>query len=266
MNLEISDGRLEVAVEAAVAGGDLAASKQKTAEVSIKSDSTVVTEADRAAEESIRRILGEAFSYPVVGEEYGGAPADDTYWVVDPIDGTNNFSSQQPLFGTAIGLVSEGEVEVGVIYMPRLEYLFYAVSGCGAYLNGDQISVREGRSPSESKFVTSGWKSDEYQSGVTEVTRWVQRFGCAVMTLSWVAAGWSDCGFMGGLAPWDMVAGVVLVREAGGVVRDIKTGSESWSEVKSGGCAFGDAEVVSEVIEVVDADTLEGFASAEYPS
>jgi fructose-1,6-bisphosphatase/inositol monophosphatase family enzyme len=120
-NIQISDERLDIAVMAAERAGDAASSVKNTTTQERKGNDTIVTEADKESEEIVREVLNENSTYPILGEEQGGdVKNEDTYWVVDPIDGTKNFSYQQPIYGNGVALVEDNEPVIGVFYMPDI--------------------------------------------------------------------------------------------------------------------------------------------------
>jgi fructose-1,6-bisphosphatase/inositol monophosphatase family enzyme len=265
-DLEINDKHLYVAREAAVIAGNETVKVKRTTDQQRKDNGTVVTQADKEAEKVIREKLLDAYSYPILGEEFGGdIDNEDTYWVVDPIDGTRNFASQQPLYGTAVALVEDDEPSVGVFYMPELDYLFYAVEGQGAYRNNEELQVSEQESVDSAYYNISGIGRTELHPNVSELNRWVQQLGCAVMAESWVASGWSDIGVFGAFGPWDIAVGVVLVREAGGVLKSIlNDNSEDWNDLMEGRVVLGREKLVDKVLEELPEDTEDIVKDATY--
>ena len=191
----------------------------------------LVTEVDRAAEHRIRAILHRAFpDIGFLGEEHGAR--DETAsarWIVDPIDGTNNFVHGFPCFGVSIGLEDRGAMVAGVIYDPMRRELFTAIAGRGAYLNGRRIRVSRTRRLAES-LLSTGF-STTFLTQDQPYLRWfqraqrrshgVRRIGSTVISLAAVACGRLEGFYERDLWPWDMAAGVVLVREAGGHVTDL---------------------------------------------
>jgi len=248
-NLQIEDARLETAVVAAKRAGQRASSVKHTTNTDEKGNGTIVTEADREAESTIRDELKNSYEYPILGEEFGGDIENtDTYWVVDPIDGTRNFANKQPLYGTAIALVEDGEPTVGVFYMPELDNLFYAVDGKGAYRNQTKITVSEETDFSNAYYTISGIGRTKLHPHVSQLNRWIQQLGCALMSESWIASGWADVGVFGAFGPWDVAVGVILIREADGVVKTISSHSTDWEEIKDGRIVLGNEELVDSVL------------------
>lgn len=263
--LQIEDSRLELAVRAAKEAGTRAESVKHTTAQEQKENGTVVTEADREAEQLIRDILQTQSDHPILGEEYGGdIDMSGTYWVVDPIDGTRNFSYKQPFYGSAVALVEDGEPTVGVFYAPELEYLFYAVSGQGAYRNADRLRVTDEDDVGSAYPNISGKGRTQIYPEIAELTEGAQQTGCALMAEGWVASGWCDIGVIGALAPWDMAVGVVLIREAGGVMKTIADGDTDWQSLSEGRVLFGNEVLADAMRDDISQETVEAVLDAEY--
>lgn len=264
-DLQITDDRLNIAVTAAEKAGDAALSVKHTTTQERKANDTIVTEADKEAETIVREVLTENSAYPILGEEQGGSvEQEDTYWVVDPIDGTHNFSYEQPIYGTAVALVENNEPTVGVFYMPELDYLFYAVDGEGAYRNTEQLSVTQDTAIENVQFALSGLGTKEFYDGVSNVSRWIQQLGSAVAAEGWIASGWTDVGILGALAPWDMAVGVILVRESGGVMKHIDTHSEQWNDLSDGKVILGSEPLVDSVLNTLSEETKQHILYSNY--
>ena len=198
-------------------------------QVSIKGPGDFVSAADRRAEEILRRELGRA--RPTFGfllEESGVIPGEDREqrWVVDPLDGTTNFLHGLPHFAISIAFERRGELIAGVIYDPIKDELFCAEKGSGAYLNDRRLRV-SGRSDLASCLIGTGipvldWPGRPGYAGqlerVSKEVAGIRRLGTASLDLAYVAAGRLDGFWEFGLKPWDVAAGIVLVREAGGLV------------------------------------------------
>ena len=225
---------VDVATRAALAAGSLLArSVGKPRTVDTKRHAIdLVTEVDRAAEQLIYRVLHRA--YPQIGffgEEHGHRDASSpSRWIVDPIDGTMNFVHGLPLFGISIGLEHNSAILVGVIYDPLRRELFVATQGGGAYLNGKRIHVSPTRRLSHSLlstgFSSSFLKQTQPYLGWFEAfqrrSHGVRRIGSTVFCLASVAAGRLDGFYEQDLWPWDIAAGLLLVREAGGRVSNFE--------------------------------------------
>lgn len=205
-------------------------------QVSKKGPADFVTIADRRAEETIRAELARARPrYGFLMEESGAAAGVDTSntWVVDPLDGTLNFLHGIPHFCISIALERDGDPFAGVVYAPVFDELFWAEKGAGAYFNGRRMRVSARREMSESLFATGipflgreGHRPFLAElEGVMAMAAGVRRFGAAALDLAYVAAGRYEGFWEAGLHPWDIAAGIVLVREAGGFVSDADGGA-----------------------------------------
>jgi myo-inositol-1(or 4)-monophosphatase len=194
--------------------------------VQLKSARDPVTRADRASEREIRRRLGRRFPrIGFLGEEGGAvATGPDGRWIVDPLDGTIAFVAGLPTFGVSIALERRGRLEVGVMLFPRLRELFVAERGRGAWLDGRRIRVT--RTSSLDRCVVSLWHEPglwrdrlmrERIARVGAAVRSVRMIG-ACFSLAYVAAGRLDAYWERQAHPWDVAAGALLVREAGGRV------------------------------------------------
>jgi myo-inositol-1(or 4)-monophosphatase len=219
---------LEAAVETALeAGGILLSEFDHPAKISYKGEVDLVTQADRLSEEAIVGRLRKYFpAHAIVAEEGGGQEGDGRHrWIVDPLDGTTNFAHGYPCFAVSIGFEEDGELLAGVIYQPITKELFTASRGEGAYLNEKRIQVSSVDHLSTSLLAT-GFPSTKrarnpnihYYWDFTLRSHGVRRDGSAALDLACVACGRFDGFWEFGLHPWDTAAGVLLVREAGGVV------------------------------------------------
>jgi myo-inositol-1(or 4)-monophosphatase len=224
----MSNPFLDLAMEAAREGGSiLRAEFDHPARISYKGEVDLVTQADRRSEDAIVARLRARFpEHAIVAEEGGGQEKESRYrWHVDPLDGTTNFAHGYPCFAVSIGLEEAGELIVGVIYQPVTEELFTAVRGEGAYLNERRIRVSRVEHLSTSLLAT-GFPSVKrarnpnirYYWDFTLRSHGVRRDGSAALDLAAVACGRFDGFWEFGLHSWDTAAGVLLVREAGGVV------------------------------------------------
>ena len=205
-------------------------------QVSKKGTADFVTTADKKAE---KVIVGELLKgrprYGFLLEEGGEIEGTDTSnrWIVDPLDGTTNLLHGIPHFSISIALERDGELVAGVIYEPVYDQIFWAEKGQGAYLNGRRIRVSARRSLDESLFATgipfAGRKDHgrflKQLEAVMAVSAGVRRFGSAALDLAYVAAGRYEGFWEIGLQAWDMAAGIVLVREAGGFISELGGGN-----------------------------------------
>jgi myo-inositol-1(or 4)-monophosphatase len=204
-------------------------------QVSLKGPGDFVSAADRRADVTLIAELKKARpGFGFLTEESGEiAGTDKTHrWIIDPLDGTTNFLHGIPLFAISLGLEREGQLVAGVIYNPILNELYVAERGGGAFLNDKRLRVA-GRRDFAEAVITSGVPhvgrpGREASIGqlrpVVDSTAGVRITGSAAMDLAWVASGRFDGYWQHGLSPWDMAAGVVIVREAGGMVTDAEGG------------------------------------------
>jgi myo-inositol-1(or 4)-monophosphatase len=204
-------------------------------QVSMKGPANFVTAADHRAEEILRAELAKARpGYGFLGEEGGREEGTDKShcWIVDPLDGTTNFLHGIPQFAISIGLERDNAMVAGLIYNPANEELFVAERGKGAFLNEQRLRVANRRRLNEA-VVACGLPHlgrgnlalfrKEF-AAVQEHVAGLRRFGAAALDLAWVAAGRLDAFWERDLSPWDMAAGMVIVREAGGYVSDMEGG------------------------------------------
>jgi myo-inositol-1(or 4)-monophosphatase len=198
-------------------------------QVSLKGPANFVTMADRRAEEMLYEDLAKARpGYGFIGEEGGSRPGDDKThtWIVDPLDGTTNFLHGIPQFAISIGLQREGTIIAGVIYNPANDELYTAERGKGAFLNDQRIRVAGRRKLNECVIACGlphiGRGDHELsRAEMTEIQNRVaglRRFGAASLDMAFVATGRLDGYWERNLQPWDMAAGQIIVREAGGIV------------------------------------------------
>ena len=192
-----------------------------------KGDVDLVTEADRTSEKLIiSRIRAQFPEHDIIGEEGGRRETGSAFrWYVDPLDGTTNFAHGFPVFCVSLGVEHKGELIAGVLYDPMRDELFAAEKGSGAYLNGARMHVSKTKYLCESLLAT-GFPSHKrhrnpnihFYHQITLRSHGVRRAGSAALDLANVASGRVDGFWEFNLNPWDTAAGVVLVREAGGVV------------------------------------------------
>ncbi|MCJ8144733.1 inositol monophosphatase [Ancylobacter sp. A5.8] len=201
-------------------------------QVSLKGPADFVSNADRKAERILQEELSRARpNFGFIMEESGEVDgADESHrWIIDPLDGTTNFLHGIPLFCISVGLLRDGVPVAGVIFNPVMDELYIAEKGAGAFLNDRRIRVAARRALSES-VITCGvphmGRGDlagfvrEYTALAPKVSG-LRRSGAAALDLAWVAAGRFDGFWERNLKAWDMAAGIVLVREAGGYVSDL---------------------------------------------
>ncbi len=197
-----------------------------------KGDRDFATNVDVQIESAIRASLaGAAPNVPFLGEEQGGGSAVGPLWVLDPIDGTINFARDSPLCTISLSLVVAGQPVLGIVDAPLLRERFVARQGGGAYLNGGRIVVAEVSGLREAivgvaDFKVGAGAEDENRVHLAVVGRLageslrVRMLGSAALDLAWLAAGRLNATVMLSNLPWDVTAGLLLVREAGGMVYD----------------------------------------------
>lgn len=198
--------------------------------VRYKRENDPVTNVDRAVERFLREQLALLFPQDsILGEEFGEDEHQniERVWMIDPIDGTTNFSQGIPIYCVSLALQHKGRTVVAVIYDPTRDELFSAMAGGGAWLNGEKIQVSEQPELSQSVLAT-GFpplkQGDTFESivermgHVVAASRGMRRLGSAALDLAYVAAGRLDGFWEYRLNPWDTAAGYLLVKEAGGKV------------------------------------------------
>ena len=206
-------------------------------QVSAKGPGDFVSRADKRAEETIRtELMAARPSYGFLGEEGTMIEGEDPTrrWIVDPLDGTTNFLHGLPHWAVSIGLEHKGQIVAGVIYDPVKDEMFYAEKGMGAWLNESRLRVSARHKMIECIFATGlpfGGRADLPETlkdlaRVLPACAGVRRFGSAALDLAYVAAGRYDGFWERRLNSWDMAAGLVIVREAGGFVEPLREGGD----------------------------------------
>ena len=262
----------EVAFQAARLSGDIL--KQRVGhvkDIDYKSAFNLVTDVDKASERQIIEIIKKAFpDDQILAEESGAHQASSTRrWLIDPLDGTTNFAHAYPCFCVSIGFEDQGKPLLGVVYNPLSDELFWAEAGRGAYLNERQIKV-SGVSRLEAGLFATGFPPDSKSAKinnmkqfteVTDLSHGVRRDGSAALDLSYVAAGRLDGYWEIKLAPWDLAAGTLLVREAGGKVTNLTGGT---FDINTGHVAATNGLVHDQLIAALAfGNTLLGSATKE---
>src|SRR5256885_5805638 len=195
-------------------------------QVSIKGPGEFVSTADLKAERTLKNELTRARpGYGLLFEESGESAGSDPHhrWIVDPLDGTTNFLHGIPHFAISIALERDGEIVAGIVYEPTRDEMYWAEKGAGAYLNDRRLRVSARRQLAEAGVGTrppfrDGADRPVYLgtlAAVLPATSGVRRFGAAALDLAYVAGGRPDGFWEFGLSPWDIAAGMLLVREAG---------------------------------------------------
>ena len=186
-------------------------------QVSIKGPTDFVSNADLKAEKIIIEELKKARpNYSIISEEDGSESNKDkkNTWVIDPIDGTTNFLHGVPHFAISIGLKSENEIISGLIYDPIKDEMFYAEKDKGAFFNNQRIRVSKKKEINSCLFATGGKSKNEIDLPL-------RRSGSAALDMAYVAAGRYDGYFQNDLNLWDIAAGIIILKEAGGMINEI---------------------------------------------
>jgi len=229
------DIQLQTAMEAARRAGELLLRKLPlTRQVRYKGERDIVTDADEAAQQLIAECIRERFpKHAFLGEE-GVAGTDlnsaGPVWIVDPLDGTTNYARRYPSFCVSVALVEAGVPRVGAIYDPARREIFYAQAGQGALFQRGRAGAQplrvSGTADLAEALVGVDWARDpairartvEAVARAAETCRSVRSTGSAALGLAYVAAGWLDAYYHLMLAPWDVAAGALIIREAGGEI------------------------------------------------
>lgn len=245
---------LAVAVDAAGAASEIViAGAGDARDVRSKGRGDWVSEVDERAEDAVRAVLARDTPFlPVFGEEGGGVFAEEM-WCVDPLDGTSNFLHGLPAVGVSIALIRGGVPVVGVVQAPFLGKVWTAVAGGGAFQDGMPIHVSD--QPMERAIVATGFPFRKPQlrapylevfEAVLPAVEDIRRCGAASLDLCWTAAGVFDGYFELALSPWDVAAGGLIVREAGGVVADWWGNVADW--VRTGNIVAANSSVFTGLI------------------
>jgi len=231
-DIDVAHPTLNIAINAAHIAGDLMRQElHKVASIPVtqKARHDYVTEIDRASEQQIVREIKRFHpDHAILGEEGGEQGESEFVWVIDPLDGTSNYLHGMPHFGISIALQVKGRTEHAVVYDPMRDEMFSASRGSGAHLNNTRIRV-SARTSLDNAIVATAFPFRQrgmmsvYTGIFSDVYKKIEdirRYGSAALDLAWVAAGRMDAFFEIGLKPWDVAAGALIVREAGGVVSD----------------------------------------------
>jgi myo-inositol-1(or 4)-monophosphatase len=220
---------LEFAVHLALESGKIQRTHfEKTLSIQHKGEINLVTNVDFECERRIIELVRQHFpGDEVISEEKTNLfEPGKNRWIVDPLDGTTNYAHGYPFFCTSVGYEVDGDVLAGAVYNPIMEELFWASRGEGAFLNGRQIRVSTIKEMKQALLV-SGFPYDVATNPDNNLDHWaafimraqaLRRDGSAGLNLSYVAAGRFDGFWELNLSPWDMAAGALIVREAGGTV------------------------------------------------
>ncbi|MCL1972829.1 MAG: inositol monophosphatase [Endomicrobia bacterium] len=223
----------KTALAAAQAGAKvLLRYRNKNLNIEYKSETDPVSQADRNAQKAIIKVIKSVFpEHGILAEEDGvNETKNDFCWIIDPLDGTVNFVHGVPIFCVSIGLKYKNEIISGVIHSPEIKEVFAAEKGKGAYLNGKKIRVSRIKDLIRSLAVTGFPYYVREKNGrviknftnIMKQTQGMRRLGSAALDLAYVACGRFEFFWEEGLKSWDIAAGVLIVKEAGGTVSDYK--------------------------------------------
>jgi myo-inositol-1(or 4)-monophosphatase len=257
----MKDPILNIAVRAARAAGNIiirAVDRLDTINISEKQPHDYVTDVDQACEREIINIIHKAYpSHAILGEETGAISGDDYTWIIDPIDGTRNFIHGFPQFAVSIGVSYKNRMEYGVIYDPMRQELFTATRGKGTQLNERRVRVAK-RTQLDECLLATGFPFRHTEellqaylkslAALLPICGDVRRPGAATLDLAYVACGRFDGFWELGLKPWDYAAGVLMIKEAGGLVTDF-SGTEEFT--KTGNIVAGNPKILKQLLKVV---------------
>jgi myo-inositol-1(or 4)-monophosphatase len=205
--------------------------RQSDLGIEYKDGGGLVTNADRLSEGFITKRLKEEFPNSTILAEESGGDLEGTgmKWIIDPLDGTSNFVHNIPWFCVSLALEVEGEMEIGCILNPVTDEMYFAKKGSGATLNGEPIAVSQEKDLKNCLFATGFYyfKGEQLNKQLVRIQKvkqaalGVRRLGSAALDLAYTARGSFDGFWEVGLMPWDVAAGSLLVKEAGGIVTDL---------------------------------------------
>jgi myo-inositol-1(or 4)-monophosphatase len=260
-----TSGALNVASNAAIETGKLivqSISKLDRIKITKKSRTEMVTEVDIVAEQAIIGMLDEAYpEYNIIAEESGDmGRKSDFCWIIDPIDGTHNFMHGHPHCAVSIALRHKDEIVAAVVYDPFRNELFSARKGAGAQLDGRRIRVSNTSRLSDSLLCTGFPYRDPAETKpwlktfalILPRAQSIHRTGSSVLDLAYVAAGRYDGFWEFGMQDWDLAAGSLLVKEAGGLITDI---SGSTDVFRSGNAVAGNPKIHEKLSQFVSHST-----------
>ncbi|HEX5047854.1 MAG TPA: inositol monophosphatase family protein [Gammaproteobacteria bacterium] len=244
---------VNIAIRAARRAGELMIRQLNQLEalkVAEKAKNEFVTQVDKAAEAAIIEIIRDHYpDHAILAEESGAAGEHEYQWIIDPLDGTTNYVHGFPVFSVSIAVARKGELEHGVVYDPLRQEIFSASRGQGAQLDGRRIRVSK-RTTLQQSLVATGFP---YRANLVHLDRYlemlravmlessgVRRPGSAALDLCYVAAGRVDAFWELGLSKWDIAAGALIIREAGGRISDFR-GNDAYLD--SGNVVAGNPKV-----------------------
>ncbi|MFO7889138.1 MAG: inositol monophosphatase family protein [bacterium] len=258
---------LKTAQNAAKIGGDILRKefrKLKGSQIDVKGKGDYVTELDYRSEHEIISIIKKKFpDHAIMAEESDEQKTESGYqWIIDPLDGTANYIQGIPVYAVSIGIAVKGMISIGVIYCPETEEMFWTEKGQGAYLNGNSIRVSE-KKKMEDVILATGFpfrnkiNLNTYLQSFKKLflqSAGIRRMGAAAVDLAFTACGILDGFWEISLKPWDMAAGSLLIKEAGGKVTDFQ-GKQNYME--SGNIVAGSPFVHRKIVEVTESLRLQ---------
>lgn len=263
---------LNVAVMAAHRGGDTlirSLPKLDKLKVEQKGRNDYVSEADRNAERAVISTIQKHYpDHAIIAEESGEQGESDYTWIIDPLDGTTNFLHGFPVFAVSVGLRFQGRMEHGAVYDPLRQELFTASRGQGAQLDGRKIRVTGGTLLDRALLGTgfpyrdSNMAIEPYMQMLEKAIRntaGIRRGGAAALDLCYVAAGRLDAFWETGLSIWDLAAGSLIIREAGGLISGLD-GSEGFLE--TGHVLTATPKIYTQIARLFAPDIEAMFAAA----
>ena len=251
---------LDVAISAARKAGIILQSsygRLHDSQIETKERFDFVTDVDRESESSIVSDISAHFpDHSILAEEAASVSKKNPYrWIIDPLDGTNNYVHSFPCFSISIALEYHSDLILGVIYDPLRDELFHAEKGAGAFLNGESVSVSDERDLSRCLFATGfPFKNKDllqpYLDTFTAVFQRVsgiRRAGSAALDMAYVACGRVDCFWEIKLSTWDIAAGTLILKEAGGKLSDVAGGNNYLS---SGNVVATNGHIHDDVLKI----------------
>ena len=264
------EAMLNVAVMAARRGGDtLFRSLNRLDKLTIekKGRNDFVSEADRNAENAVISVIHKHYPEQAILAEESGKQGDSEYlWIIDPLDGTTNYLHGFPVFCVSVSVMHKRHLAHGAVYDPMRQELFTASRGQGAQLDGRKIRV-SGRNSLERALIGTGFPFRDSNEALEPYLRMlvsaikntegIRRAGAAALDLCYVAAGRLDAFWETGLSIWDLAAGALIIREAGGIVSGLD-GSEDFLD--TGHILAGSPKIYTELAKLFGPDIKEMFA------
>jgi myo-inositol-1(or 4)-monophosphatase len=258
-------GMVNIAIRAARRAGELMIrqlNQLEALQVVEKGRNDFVTQVDRAAEAAIIEVIRDHHpDHAILGEETGSSGDHEYQWIIDPLDGTTNYLHGFPVFAVSIAVAHRGELQHGVVYDPMRQEIFSASRGQGAQLDGRRIRVSK-RTSLQQSLIATGFPyraklehADRYLAMMRDVmfeTAGIRRPGSAALDLCYVAAGRVDGFWELGLAKWDIAAGALIIREAGGRISDLRGGD---GYLESGNLVAGNPKVYAALSRLLSPHT-----------